>query len=72
MEQKCGAFSGLGFVGQNADGVIGMLAMDDAGASANSYAQPLVADWDSAVRADFDGRAHRPDVGPPNAAGRGA
>lgn len=72
MEEKGRAFAGLGFVGEEADGAIGMEAVEDARAGAHAHAQTFVADGHAPVGADFEGGAHTPDVRPPGAARDGA
>ena len=50
----------------------GMEAKDDFGAGRFFEAQPLGADGDTTIVADFEERAHAPDIVPPRTFGRGA
>ena len=72
LEEECWAISGFGFVGKDADGAVGLEAVDDARARAHADEEPLGADGHAAIGTDLEGRAHTPDVGPPAAAGHGA
>lgn len=71
LEEKLGAFSWLGFVGEDADGAVGMEAVEDAGAGTDPDAQAFVADGHPAIGADLERGAQAPDIGPPAAAGHG-
>ncbi len=71
MQEECGPFSGFGLVGQDADGAVGMEAVNHAGAGDHTHAQTLVADGHAPVRADLERGAAAPDVRPPRAARHG-
>ena len=68
LQEEHGACAGFGFVGQDADGAVGMKAVDDARACTDTDAEALRADGDAAIGANFERGAHTPDVGPPSAA----
>ena len=71
MQEEGGPFSGFGFVGQDADGAIGLEAVDDACARTHRDAEAFGADGHPAIGADFEVGAHAPDVRPPRAARHG-
>ena len=68
LQEEGGAFSGFWFVGEDADGAVGLEAMDDARARTDSHPQTFVADGHAAIGADLELSAAAPDVGPPGAA----
>lgn len=68
MQEEGGTFTGLGFVGEEADVGIGMEAVDHACAGGHGHAQPFGADGHATIGADFERGAHAPDGGPPGAA----
>lgn len=72
LEEQLGAFPGFGFVGEEADGAIGLEAVDDPGAGGGGDAQAFVADRHAPIGADLEGCADTPDIGPPRAARGGA
>ena len=72
MEQDAGFFVLAGFVGQDGDVAVGVLAMNQAAAGAGGDAQALGADGHTAVGADLATGAQAPDVRPPGAAGERA
>ena len=66
--EERGAFAGLGLVGEDADGAVGLEAVDHAGAGAHAHPQTLVADGHAPVGSDLEHGAAAPDVRPPGAA----
>ena len=72
LEEDDRALLGFWFVSEDGDVAIGVLTMDDVGAGQGADAESFDPDRNSAVGADFDGRTHTPDKGPPRAAGGGA
>ena len=62
----------IGRSGQHGVMAGGMEAKDDFGAGLFFDAPPLGADGDTAIVADFEERAHAPDIIPPRTFGRGA
>ena len=68
-QEDDGFFFGIGFVGEEGDIAIGVLAVDDFGARRAGDPQAFQACRDAAVGADFDGCADTPHVSPPRAAG---
>jgi len=72
LEQDRGALTGFGFVGEDGDVAVGVEAVNDAGAGADTDAQALGVDGHAAIRADLERGALAPDVRPPRAAWSGA
>ena len=68
LEEERGAFTGLGLVGEDADGAVGLEAVKDACAGGHADAQAFVTDGHTSIGADLDRRADAPDVRPPRAA----
>lgn len=69
MEEDGGALVGIGFMCEDGDVSVGMLAMDDLGAWHGGNPKSFRADGNTAIGSNFERRAHTPDVGPPGAAG---
>ena len=72
MQEQRGAFAGLGFVGKDADGAVGLEAVDDACAGGHADAQAFVADGHAPVGADFERGAQALDIRPPGTTREGA
>ena len=68
LQEERGAFPGLGFVGEDADGAVGLEAVEDARTGTHAHPQPFVADGHPPIGADLEWDAAAPDVGPPGTA----
>ena len=68
MQEERGPFAGFGWVGEDADGAVGLETVDHTGAGTDAHAQAFVADGHAPVGTDLERGASAPDVGPPRAA----
>lgn len=67
LEQNNGLLVCFGFMSQDGDITVGMETMKDVSAGRDAGTQTLGANGDATVGADFQRRAHTPDVRPPGA-----